>query len=261
MRERFVLPPEFYPLLVSTARRLGLESVTTLADMEEGVRKYPGEPILLQILGMMYTESGYPLLGRKLLSQVLEIAPREDRHGENWYDEEHIRHVVENVEGSMPELLRETNLSWPADEEAAWAAERVRRGTETGRFEESLDIARALLQQRPDQNYVRNNLARALWEPGQWEEAVEQQAESLSRDPNRLVGLSNMVQFCLLADREEEAYRWRDHASTVAVKDPADRFSRLEIAALCRDDQDVLRLMSIRRSLRARAIMFVPETT
>ncbi|TVR66619.1 MAG: hypothetical protein EA427_15940 [Spirochaetaceae bacterium] len=242
MRERFVLPPEFYPLLVSVINRLGLEGATVLADVEEGVRKYPEEPILLQILGMMYTETGYPLLGRELLNQVLEIAPRESRHKEGWYDEEFIRHVVEDVEESMPELLRETNLSWPADEEAACAAERVRRRTETGRFEESLDIARALLEQRPDQNSARNNLARALWELGQWEEAVEQQAESLRRDPNRLVGLSNMVRFCLLADREEEAYRWRDHASTVVVKDPADRFSRLEIAALCRDDQEVLRL-------------------
>lgn len=51
-----------------------------------------------------------------------------------------------------------------------------------------------------------------------------------------------MVRFCLLADRGEEAERWRDHAATVAVKDPHGIFSRLEIAALFGDDREVLRL-------------------
>lgn len=242
MRERFVLPPEFYPLLVSTTRRLGLESVTVLADLEEGVWRYPDEPILLQILGMVYVESGYPLLGREVLNQVLDTVLAEARQRGSWYDEEYIRHVVTGVEAGMPDLLQQTNLSWPADEEPALTSERVRRATEQGRFEESLDIAFPLLKKRPDQNHVRNNLARALWELGRWDEAIGEQTESLRRNPDRLVGLSNMVRFCLLADREEEASRWRDHASSVSVRDPADLFSRLEIAALFQDDQEVLSL-------------------
>lgn len=176
MKERFVLPLEFYRLLVSTVRRLGLEGVTVLTDVEEGVRKYRGEPILMEMLGMLYAESGYPLLGREQLNRVLKVASRESFSEQGWYDEEYARHVVDGIEENMPSLLRETDLSWPDDEEVACASERVRRATETGRFEEGLSVARVVLEKRPDQNDVRNNLARALWELGRWHEAITEQA-------------------------------------------------------------------------------------
>lgn len=247
MKERYVLPPEYYPVLVSTAHRVGLESITVLEDAEEGVRKYPDEPTLMQVLGMVYSESGYPLLGRDLLKRVLNIAADTSSSGTSLgtispRDEKYARRVIAEIEAEMPLLLQHTNLSWPADEEIAYTSEFVRRATESGRFEEAVSEAQALLEKHPDQNYVRNNLARALWELGQWDEAITEQAEALRRDPDRLAGLANMVRFCLLANRREEANRWRRHASAISAKNPHDLFFWLEIAALFGDDQEILHI-------------------
>ncbi|MEX2443579.1 MAG: hypothetical protein WD492_08240 [Alkalispirochaeta sp.] len=215
MEGRYILPPEYYSLRMIALSTLGRDIEDILKIAEAGKDSYPHDAFIRFNLGASYLEAGYLLLAYRELHHALESWTQKEA---DFVSMDQIRDRIRDIESEAPELLASAGLEWPTDQKLAAAGEQVRRYLELGALDECITLGMEILDDRPEQNHVRNNLARALWENGRMTEAVTHQEESLRRAPDRLAGLANMVRFCTVTNRTDRARPWADHARNLAMK-------------------------------------------
>ncbi|MDA3947723.1 MAG: tetratricopeptide repeat protein, partial [Spirochaeta sp.] len=243
MEGRYVLPAEYYSSRMVAASTLNKDPAEILEIAENGIEHYPNDVFLRFNLGAAYFQYGYPLLAYR----ELELAKnRHTRKDAEYLQIEQIDELIEDIESEAPKALSTAHLQWPADKEIAADGEQVRRLLELGSMEECVERALDTLKRRPDQNHVRNNLARALWELGRIHDAVLQQEESLQRDPDRFSGLANLVRFCTITNRNDQARKWADHALSLDPPEGPEFFPLVEILAFM-DEGSELRTLAEER--------------
>jgi tetratricopeptide (TPR) repeat protein len=236
MEGRYVLPPEYYSSRMVAASALNRSQAEILNIAEEGVEKYPEDVFLRFNLGAAFFQYGYPLLAYRELESAKVRHTRKDAA---FLQMEQIDDLLHDIELEAPELISTVGLEWPADRDVALAGEEVRRAMELRDFDRCVTLSLDLLEERPDQNHVRNNLARALWEQGRISDAISHQEESLQRDPDRLSGLANMVRFCSITNRRDQAQKWADHALSLERPFGPALFPLLEILAFIGEDSEI----------------------
>ncbi len=236
MEGRYVLPPEYYSSRMIAASTLDKSSAEILEIAERGVEHYPGDVFLRFNLGAAYFQYGHPLLAYRELELAKKSHTRKDAE---YLQMEQIDELLREIELEVPDLISTVGLEWPADKDVAIAGEDVLRAMELWDYDRCVTLARDLLKEHPDQNHVRNNLARALWEQGRMSDAISHQEESLRRDPDRLSGLANMVRFCTITNRRHQARKWADHALSLERPNGPAFFPVLEILAFMGEDSEL----------------------
>lgn len=239
MEDRYVFPPEYYSARMVAASTLNKSSGEILEVAEKGIEHYPKDVFLRFNLGAAYLQYGYPLLAHRELHLAKMCHTREDAA---YLRMEQIEELIADVESDISDILSTVNLNWPVDREVAIAGEQVRRLMERGDMQGCVDLAVETLEDHPDQSYIRNNLARALWELGRIDDALSHQEESLRNDPDRLSGLANMVRFCAMTHRFGAARRWADHALSLDRPEGPDLFPLVEILAFMDEESELLTL-------------------
>ncbi|MGM0674655.1 MAG: tetratricopeptide repeat protein [Spirochaetota bacterium] len=239
METKYVLPPNYFALRIVAADDLGKEPAEVLRVAETGRERYPDDASIRYNAGQAYLRQGYLLLAMAEFESCLACLHHRDRE---YVDDDKIRRLINDIDSEMPQAVASLGLTWPDDRDVAVAGERVRRLLERGDYEESARMASEVLEARPEQTPVRNNLARALWEQGSLNKAVGEQKLALEQEPDRPAGVANMVRFCTLTGRFDEAQRWARHAQTLSATSPADVVAFMEAAAFRKDDSWVLRL-------------------
>lgn len=236
MEDRYVLPPEYYSARMVAGSTLNKSPAEILKIAERGTEHYPNDVFLRFNLGAAYFQYHYPLLAHREAELAKKGHTPEDAE---YLQMEQIDELIHDIESEAPDVLSMLDLTWPADKEIAAAGEQVRRLLELGNMRACVDLALDTLEYYPAQHHIRNNLARALWELGRIEEALQQQEESLRRAPDRLSGLANMVRFCALTNRNSDARRWGDHAMSLDRPEGPDLFPLVEILAFMEDETEL----------------------
>ena len=193
------------------------------------------EEIKLGLAGA-YLANGCPALGLQTFRQFIKRWPNNERAGE-------IQKTIRNLEKILTKFFGDIDFSLDTGLDFSSKHEELRLNMEQGNFNRGRQMAKILLQQRPNFVPVLNNLSLIEWLDGNLSGAIELSYKVLETDPINVHALSNLTRFHFMLGRKEESgfFAKRLKESTASA---ADRWiKKAEALSFIGDNEGVLSII------------------
>ena len=182
-----------------------------------------------------YLTNRYPALALQTFRQFLKGWPH-DEHASD------VKKTIPELETSLGEMLTSLGDSLETGFEFACKYEEVRLLMEMGSHTRSRQLAKKLLQQRPDFVPILNNLSLVDWLEGDLAVAIETSRKVLEIDPLNIHALSNLTRFLFMLGRRDEAWEYAKQMKD-STAEAAERWVKLgEALSFIGDDDGLLSL-------------------
>ena len=182
-----------------------------------------------------YLANGYPALALQTFRQFLKRWPREERASD-------VQKTIPQLESALGELLRKLGDSLETGFEFACQHEELRLLMETGNYTRFRQLAKKLLQQRPDFVPILNNLSQVNWLEGDLPGAIETSRKVLEIDPQNVHALSNLTRYLFMQGKKGEAWEFAKRLKESGA-DAAERWVKIgEALSFIEDDDGLLSL-------------------
>ena len=145
-----------------------------------------------------YLTNGYLALALQTFRQFLKHWPHDDRASD-------VQKTVQLLEKDLEKILAELGDTTEQGYEFACRHEELRLMMESGNYSRCRQLAKKLLQQRPDFVPILNNLSQVEWLEGNLAQAVETSRKVLGIEPQNVHALSNLTRFLFMQGQLDEA--------------------------------------------------------
>ena len=184
------------------------------------------------------------LAGAYLINLMPVLALRTFRHvDERWPDHlraAEVRETIDDLEARLEQILADLGLSGDQGFEIAALHEQARSLMEQARYAEARRVAEQLLHRQPDFAPALNNISLSYGVEGRLDQAIASARRVLDFDPDNFHALANLVRFCCLNGRPDEARQWADRLAHVETNGLDAWTKKAEAASFLGDDQMAL---------------------
>lgn len=188
----------------------------------------------------IYELAGYHTFAHRARERCLQLNPQDP-------SVEPLRRMEEAYWQVTQELKDRYRLSdVKAVEEAGYRMDQGRWALERGRWEDALRYSRMASELAPQWPPPRNNFSIALYYLGRYDEAIAAAKAVLQEcDPDNVHALSNLIHFCLIAGKREEANRYADRLARLPLAEAADEIvKQVEGLAFLDREDDIERILN-----------------
>ena len=153
---------------------------------------------------------------------------------------EHVRETIAGIENQIAETAAEAGV--PSDEARQFAVEHdaILDAVAAGNFAEAEKLARPLHERFPRFAPAGNNLADAIFYQGRFDESFEVERKVLEHSPDNAYGLANMVRLLCLLGRTAEAGEYAEHLRTIHNRSSDTTYKQMEAFSYLGLDDAVL---------------------
>jgi len=184
-----------------------------------------------------YLSNGYPALALQTFRQFLKRWPHDERASD-------VQKTIPQLENALGELLHELGDSLEIGFKFACQHEELRLLMETGNYTRCRQLAKKLLQQRPDFVPILNNLSQIDWLEGDLPGAIETSHKVLEKDPQNVHALSNLTRYLFMQGKKDEAWEFSKRLKDSSA-DAAERWVKIgEALSFIGDDDGLLSLFN-----------------
>jgi tetratricopeptide (TPR) repeat protein len=175
----------------------------------------PNDEYIRFTLAAVYLQSMHPLMALQMARAALERSPDHEQAPE-------MRRLIASLEDKVDDLLVDLELEGEDGVELAILHERGQAYLEQGEYDKAREVEEELIRRRPDFVSAHNNLSLIGFVAGDVEGAIATCEKVLELDPGNIHALSNLIRFCCLSGRWEQAkaYGERLKASQSSAWDP-----------------------------------------
>ncbi|MDP1624142.1 MAG: hypothetical protein Q8L64_00075, partial [bacterium] len=184
-----------------------------------------------------YLSNGYPALALQTFRQFLKRWPHDERASD-------VQKTIPQLENVLEELLCDLGDSLETGFEFACQHEELRLLMETGNYNRCRQLAKKLLQQRPDFVPILNNLSQVDWLEGDLSGAIETSRKVLEINPQNVHALSNLTRYLFMQGKKDDAWEFAKRLKDSNV-DAAERWVKVgEALSFIGDDDGLLSLFN-----------------
>ncbi len=182
-----------------------------------------------------YLSNGYPALALQTFRQFLKRWSHDERASD-------VEKTIPQLENALRELLHDPGDSLETGFEFACQHEEIRLLMESGNYTRCRQVAKKLLQQRPDFVPILNNLSQVDWLEGDLPGAIETSRKVLEIDPQNVHALSNLTRYLFMQGKKDEAWGFAKRLKD-SNADAAERRVKVgEALSFIGDDEGLLSL-------------------
>lgn len=182
-----------------------------------------------------YLSNGYPALALQTFRQFLKRWSHDERASD-------VEKTIPQLEYVLRELLNNLGDSLETGFEFACQHEEVRLLMESGNYTRCRQLAKKLLQQRPNLVPILNNLSQVDWLEGDLPKAIETSRKVLEIDPQNVHALSNLTRYLFMQGKKDEAWEFAKRLKDSSA-DAAERWVKMgEALSFIGDDEGLLSL-------------------
>jgi len=228
--------PVLYDLLSICHEMKDSRSVARYSERLLPLEKGRDRAITLNNLVVAYSKLGHPALAWQRARELVERHPQ-------FPVRDQIEAFAEDVEAFLHDeaarLMPESDLA-PAEKlELLAQHDRVHFYTESGKPQQAIEAAEALLEKAPDLVPVLNNLSLAHFVGGDSQEAIAVAERVLAQAPENVHALANLTRFCFLTARFDEAEQYATRLKQLDEDMPEMELKRAEALSFLGDDEAV----------------------
>lgn len=182
-----------------------------------------------------YLSNGYPALALQTFRQFLKRWSHDERASD-------VQKTIPQLENVLGELLHNLGDSLDTGFEFACQHEELRLLMETGNHTRCRQLAKKLLQERPDFVPILNNLSQVDWLEGDLPGAIETSHKVLEIDPQNVHALSNLTRYLFMQGKNDQAREFAKRLKD-SNADAAERWVKVgEALSFIGDDDGLLSL-------------------
>jgi tetratricopeptide (TPR) repeat protein len=161
---------------------------------------------------------------------------------ERWPDHERdmVRETIADLEDRMDDILADLGLEGEQGFEIAVLHDEMRSLQARARYAEARHVGEQLLRLRPGFAPALNNISLTYRIEGRLDQAIASAQHVLELDPDNYHALANLVHFCYIGGRVDEAKAWGDRLKHTQSTGPDLWIKRAEAFSFLGDDQAVL---------------------
>ena len=195
-------------------------------------------------LASAYLDAGFPIHALRTFRRVLY-------QGVAQVFVDDVRQIVAQVEDDLTETAREVGLPAEQVERGLYHVERGLRAIVEEDLGTAISANRQAIKRLGDWPPPHNNLAEALFDDGQPEEAMKEVRAVLASHPGDVRALFNGIRFLAWSGREEAREFWA-RLESVEPEGPEERYTKGEVAAILGEHASVYESM---KSLRETGVV------
>jgi tetratricopeptide (TPR) repeat protein len=158
--------------------------------------------------------------------------------------DEQIRKTIDLLEQDVSELARELEISPQRLEKGLYHMERGQIALHQGDFSASITASQKGIRILGDWLPPHNNLSMALFWDGQPEDAIAAARRVLSKDPDNVHALTNLIRYLTWTGREAEARELWPRLRDVTPQEHVKWIKVIEAAAILGEDEAAYRLLN-----------------
>jgi tetratricopeptide (TPR) repeat protein len=148
-----------------------------------------------------YLANERPALALRTFRQFLKQWPRDERAAD-------VQETIPKLEQGLAEMLRQLDYSLEDGLDFVCKHEELQLLMEIGQYERGKQLARPLLEQRPNFVPVLNNLSLVHWLEGNLPQAIELSQKVLEMQPDNIHALSNLTRFSSCKESRKRLLPW-----------------------------------------------------
>jgi tetratricopeptide (TPR) repeat protein len=203
----------------------------------------PNRPEVNAGLAGAYLSNGYLALALQTFRHFLKRWPQDERADD-------VRQTIPPLEKALGEILVDLDTSPERGFEFACLHDEVRLHMDLGNYTRCRQLAKKLLQQKPNFVPVLNNLSQVNWLEGDLPGAIETCQKVLEIEPQNVHALSNLTRFLFMQGKEEESGGYAKRLKESGAN-ASDRWLKIaEALSFVADDDGVLAVLDQAKRLK-----------
>lgn len=196
----------------------------------------PNRPDIKLGLAGAYLANGRPALALRTFRQFLKQWPRDERAAD-------VQKTILQLEQGLTEMLSQLDFSLESGLDFACKHEELQVLMETGNYERGKQLAKPLLEQRPNFVPALNNLSLVHWLEGNLAQATELSQKVLEIQPDNIHALSNLARFLFMQGKQEAALALAKRLKESKAEAAEGWVKKAEALSFIGDDDGVLALL------------------
>lgn len=240
------------------------EALDLLQDLD---RKFPRQPDLLGLIANIYIDLGNQpgylhtmyqlhnllpnradvklgLAGAYLANGRIALALRTFRQFlKHWPHDERatdVQKTLPQLERGLADMLKQLDFSLESGLDFACKHEELQVLMELGNYERGKQLAKSLIEQRPNFVPTLNNLSQVYWLEGNLAQAVELSQKVLDIQPDNVHALSNLTGFLFMQGKRESAFHMAKRLKDSKAEAADGWVKKAEALSFIGDDDGVL---------------------
>ena len=184
-----------------------------------------------------YLANGRMALALQTFRQFLKQWPHDERAAD-------VQKTIPELEAGLTEILSQLDFSLAAGLDFASKHEELQVLMELGNYERCKQLAKSLIEKRPNFIPTLNNLSQVYWLEGNLTAAIESSQKVLALQPDNVHALSNLTRLLFMQGKQESAFALAKRLKD-SKAEAADRWvKKAEALSFVGDDDGVLALLN-----------------
>ncbi len=183
-----------------------------------------------------YLANGRPALALHTFRQFLKKWPRDERTAD-------VQESIPKLEQGLAEMLNQLDYTLEDGLDFVCKHEELQLFMEIGQYERGKQLAKPLLEQRPNFVPVINNLSLVHWLEGNLPQAIKLSQKVLEIQPDNIHALSNLTRFLFMQGKQEAALALAKRLKESKAEAAERWVKKTEAFSFIGDDDGVLALM------------------